>query len=95
MPMHQPSLALGEKPRRVDQPVAAVFLPSVAASILGLLPTLRARSVIAMGLVPLDVSWSLSEAIKIEISDAPTSEVVHRFRNFGEDLYRLLRICAP
>ena len=33
----------------------------------------------------------MSAAIKIEISDPPTSEVVHRFRNFGEDIYRLLR----
>ena len=30
-------------------------------------------------------------AIKIQISDEPTSEVVHRFRNFGEDIYRALR----
>ena len=33
----------------------------------------------------------MSAAIKIEISDPPTSEVIHRFRNFGEDIYRLLR----
>ncbi len=32
----------------------------------------------------------MSAAIKIEISDPPTSEVIHRFRNFGEDIYRLL-----
>jgi hypothetical protein len=37
----------------------------------------------------------MSANIKIEISDAPTSDVVHRFRNFGEDVYRLLReTCA-
>lgn len=29
-------------------------------------------------------------AIKIMISDRPTSEVIHRFRNFGEDIFRLL-----
>jgi hypothetical protein len=33
----------------------------------------------------------MSAAIKIEISDPPTAEVIHRFRNFGEDIYRLLR----
>ena len=30
-------------------------------------------------------------AIRIAVSDAPTAEVVHRFRNFGEDIYRALR----
>jgi hypothetical protein len=29
--------------------------------------------------------------IQIEVSDEPTSDVIHRFRNFGEDCYRLLR----
>jgi hypothetical protein len=33
----------------------------------------------------------MSAAIKIEISDEPTSEIVHRFRNFGEDVYISLR----
>jgi len=34
-------------------------------------------------------------AIRIEISDAPTPEVIHRFRNFGEDVCRSLRdTCA-
>lgn len=34
-------------------------------------------------------------AIKIEISDESTGDVVHRFRNFGEDIYRALRdVCA-
>ena len=33
----------------------------------------------------------MSVAIKIMISDLPTSEVIHRFRNFGEDIFRLLR----
>ena len=33
----------------------------------------------------------MSAAIKIEISDESTSDVVHRFRNFGEDIYRALR----
>ena len=33
----------------------------------------------------------MSEAIRIEISDEPTSDIVHRFRNFGEDVYRSLR----
>jgi hypothetical protein len=32
----------------------------------------------------------MSITIKIEISDLPTSEVIHRFRNFGEDIFRLL-----
>jgi hypothetical protein len=33
----------------------------------------------------------MSSAIQIQISDEPTSDVVHRFRNFGEDVYRALR----
>ncbi len=33
----------------------------------------------------------MSAAIKIAISDEPTSDIVHRFRNFGEDVYRSLR----
>jgi hypothetical protein len=37
----------------------------------------------------------MSAAIKLEISDPPTGETVHRFRNFGEDVYRALRdTCA-
>ena len=32
----------------------------------------------------------MSTTIRIEISDAPTPDVVHRFRNFGEDVYRTL-----
>ena len=31
-----------------------------------------------------------SAAIKIDISDEPTSEIVHRFRNLAEDIYRSL-----
>jgi hypothetical protein len=30
-------------------------------------------------------------AIRIAVSDPPTPDVVHRFRNFGEDIYRALR----
>lgn len=33
----------------------------------------------------------MSAAIKIAISNEPTSDIVHRFRNFGEDIYRELR----
>jgi hypothetical protein len=33
----------------------------------------------------------MSVAIKTMISDLPTSEVIHQFRNFGEDIFRLLR----
>ena len=33
----------------------------------------------------------MSAAIKIEISDEATGDDVHRFRNFGEDIYRELR----
>ena len=33
----------------------------------------------------------MSRAIRVEISDEPTSDIVHRFRNFGEDVYRSLR----
>ena len=33
----------------------------------------------------------MSAAIKIEISDEPTSDIISRFRNFGEDVYRALR----
>ncbi len=33
----------------------------------------------------------MSVAIKIMISDPPNSEVIHRFRNFGEDIFRLLK----
>jgi hypothetical protein len=32
----------------------------------------------------------MSLSLQISISDAPTSEVIHRFRNFGEDVYRAL-----
>src|SRR6266480_3627351 len=45
------------------------------------------RSPLAFG----NMSRTMSAAIKIEISGPPTSEVIHRFRNFGEDIYRLLR----
>ena len=30
-------------------------------------------------------------AIRIQIVDEPTPDIVHRFRNFGEDIYRALR----
>ena len=33
----------------------------------------------------------MSPALKIEISDEPTAAIVHRFRNFGEDVYRALQ----
>lgn len=33
----------------------------------------------------------MGAAIQIQISDEPTSDIVHRFRNFGEDVYRSLR----
>jgi hypothetical protein len=37
----------------------------------------------------------LRAALQIEITDEPTPVVVHRFRNFGQDVYRQLRdICA-
>jgi hypothetical protein len=37
----------------------------------------------------------MSVAIRIEISDPPTGAVIHRFHNFGEDIYRALQeICA-
>lgn len=33
----------------------------------------------------------MSVAIRIEISEEPIPDIVHRFRNFGEDVYRSLR----
>ncbi len=33
----------------------------------------------------------MSITIHIEITDAPTPDIVHRFRNFGEDINRSLR----
>jgi hypothetical protein len=33
---------------------------------------------------------SMTAAIRIQISDDPTPDIVHRFRNFGEDVYRAL-----
>ena len=42
-----------------------------------------------------DTHDAMTVAIKIMISDLPTSEVIHRFRNFGEDIFRLVRdICS-
>ena len=32
----------------------------------------------------------MSAAIKIEITGPPIAEVIHRFHNFGEDIYRAL-----
>ena len=29
--------------------------------------------------------------LRIAISDPPTGDIIHRFRNFGEDVYRELR----
>jgi hypothetical protein len=29
--------------------------------------------------------------LRIEISDEPSQDIVHRFRNFGEDIYRAFR----
>lgn len=37
----------------------------------------------------------MAESIRIEISDQPTLDVLHRFRNFGEDVYRALEeVCS-
>jgi hypothetical protein len=37
----------------------------------------------------------MSMAIKIMITDLPTSEVIHRLRNLGEDIFHLLRdVCS-
>ncbi len=33
----------------------------------------------------------MAKAVLVQISDQPTPEIVHRFRNFGEDVYRALR----
>ena len=33
----------------------------------------------------------MSAAIRIEIAETPSPETIHRFRNFGEDIYRQLR----
>lgn len=33
----------------------------------------------------------VSTSFKIEISDEPNPDIVHRFRNFGEDVYGALR----
>ena len=33
----------------------------------------------------------MGREIKIEISDSPTPDIVHRFRNFGENVYRTLK----
>ena len=33
----------------------------------------------------------MAKTILVRISDAPTPDIVHRFRNFGEDVYRALR----
>ena len=33
----------------------------------------------------------MAKAVLEEISDEPTPDIVHRFRNFGEDVYRALR----
>lgn len=32
----------------------------------------------------------MTAALRVQISDDPTPDVVHRFRNFGEDVYRAL-----
>ena len=34
--------------------------------------------------------YTAMRAIRIEISDQPTPDIVHRFRTFGEDIYRAL-----
>jgi len=31
------------------------------------------------------------QSIRVAISDQPSPDIVHRFRNFGEDVYRALR----
>lgn len=37
----------------------------------------------------------MSTAIQIQISEEPTSDIVHRFRNFGEEVYLDLKdICS-
>ena len=33
----------------------------------------------------------MGAAIQIQIPSEPTSDIVHRFRNFGEDVFRALR----
>ena len=33
----------------------------------------------------------MAKTILVRISDEPTPDIVHRFRNFGEDVYRALR----
>ena len=33
----------------------------------------------------------MTETIRIEISESPTPDLIHRFRNFGEDVYRTLK----
>jgi len=32
----------------------------------------------------------MTAAVLVQISDDPTPDIVHRFRNFGEDVYRAL-----
>ena len=33
----------------------------------------------------------MAKTVLVRISDEPTPDIVHRFRNFGEDVYRALR----
>jgi len=33
----------------------------------------------------------MAAVIRVEVADVPTADVIHRFRNFGEDVCRVLR----
>ncbi len=57
VPMDQPPLAVGEKPRLVDRRVVAVGLPIVSGSIPGLRPSLRLQSGPTTGPIPQLFSW--------------------------------------
>ena len=57
VPMHQPLLAVGEKPRLADRRVVAVVLPIVSVSIPGLLPSLRPQSAPVSARIPQVFSW--------------------------------------
>lgn len=40
------------------------------------------------------IKREMATIIRIEVSDEPAPDAVHRFRNFGEDVYRALKdIC--
>ena len=48
-----------------------------------------------VGLNSIKLPTLMSATIEIRISDEPTSETVHRFQNFGEDVYRALCATCP